>query len=114
MAAVGIHLDQHRIFASQPPSETGEVGGPQPILAGAMHDVDPVRVVQSQLVGKLTGAVGATVVDDQYVHIRTSLVDASDDQRQVLPLVEGGDDDQSALAGALSCVFSPSLRSAPR
>ena len=65
---------------------------------------------QGQLVGELAGAVGAAVVDDQHVHVGTRVVHASDDQRQVLPLVVGGDDDQSALTRALS---SPRVARAP-
>ncbi len=71
--------------------------------------MNAVGIGQGQLVGQLAGAVRAAVVDDQHVHVGTRLVHASDDQRQVLPLVEGGDDDQSALSRALS---SPG-RSAP-
>ena len=71
-----------------------------------MHDVHPVRIGQGQLVGQLAGAVGAAVVDDQDVHVGQGVVHPSDDQRQVLPLVVGRDDDQSALTRAFTALDS--------
>ena len=65
-----------------------------------MHHMHPVRVGKRQLVGELAGAVGAAVVDDQNVHVGLGSVNPAGDQRQVLQLVEGGDDDQSALTRA--------------
>ena len=102
VAAVGVHLDEYRVLAAQPPRETGQVGGAEPVLALAVHDVHAVGVGQRQFVGELTGAVRAAVVDDEDVDVGQGLVHPADDQRQVLPLVVGGDDDQSALTRAFS------------
>ena len=109
VAAVGVHLDQHRVLAAQPPREAGQVGGAEPVLALAVHDVHAVGVGQRQFVGELTGAVRAAVVDDEDVDVGPGLVHPADDQRQVLPLVVGGDDDQTCadsgvqLARGRSC-----------
>ena len=100
VAAVGVHLDQHRVLATQTPREAGQVRRAQTVLGGAVHDVHAVRVGQGQLVGQLAGAVGAAVVDDQDVHVGTARRARADDQRQVLPLVVRGDDDQRALTWA--------------
>ena len=100
VAAVGVHLDQDRVLATQTPREAGQVRRAQTVLGRAVHDVHPVRVGEGQLVGELAGAVRAAVVDDQNVHVGTGVLHPSDDQRQVLPLVVGGDDDQSALTWA--------------
>src|ERR1700737_1571783 len=74
VTAVGVHLHQRRVLPVQPPSEAGQVCRPQPILGGPVHDVDSFGVGRGQLVGELSGAVGAAVVDDQYMHVGTSLV----------------------------------------
>src|SRR5262249_1807681 len=111
------HFDEHRVLAIQPPGEPRQIGGAQPTLGLPVHDMNAVGIGQGQLVRELTGAVGAVVVDDQYVHIRARLVHASDDQRQGFPLVESGDDDQSALTRALSSAVprsSPYGRFPPR
>ena len=100
VAAVGVHLDQHRVLATQAPGKPGQIRRAQSVLACAVHHVHPVRVGQRQLVGELAGAVGAAVVDDQNVHVGARSVHPADDQRQVLPLVVGGDDHQGALTRA--------------
>ena len=69
VAAVGVHLDEHRVLAAQAPGKPGQVGGAQTVLGRAVHDVHPVGVGERQLVGELAGAVGAAVVDDQNVHV---------------------------------------------
>src|SRR5262249_13722875 len=109
----GVHFDEHRVLAIQAPGEPRQIGGAQPTLGLPVHDMNAVGIGQGQLVRELTGAVGAVVVDDQYVHIRARLVHASDDQRQVLPLVESRNDDQGALTRALSSGVPRPLRSAP-
>ena len=111
VAAVGVHLDQHRVLAAQPPGEPRQIRRAQAVLGRAVHDVHPVRVGQRQLVGQLAGAVGAAVVDDRTCTSGTRLVHAADDQRQVLPLVVGGDDDQSALTRAFCWPRAAHVRS---
>ena len=109
-----------------PQAKPGQIGGTQTTLAGPVHDMNAVGVGQGQFVGELAGAVGAAVVDDKMCTSGQGFVHPADDQRQVLPLVVGGDDDQSALTRAFvaqgrscaplrcrSCRFLYRLRRSP-
>jgi hypothetical protein len=66
-----------------------------------MHDVDTVGILKRQLVGELTGAVGATVVNHEDVHLRLRRMNPGEDDRQVAALVVRRDYDQRAWAGII-------------
>src|SRR6201999_424580 len=54
------------------------------------------------LLGQLSRAVRAVVVDDQHVHVGQCHVQSLQNERKVLPLVVGGDDHQGAQAGTIA------------
>src|SRR5699024_3741085 len=88
----------------QAPAETGEVGGEQSILLGAVEHVDVV-VGGGQLIGTVTGAVGTVVVHDEHIHLRGGGAHPVNDQGEVLQFVVGGDDDQGG-SGSPWCLFA--------
>jgi hypothetical protein len=60
-----------------------------------VQDVDVV-IAGRQPVCDGPGAVGAVVVGDQDVGLRDGVADPPHDERQILTLVVGGDDDENA------------------
>src|SRR6201999_2690939 len=54
------------------------------------------------LLGQLSRAVRAVVVDDQHVHVGQCHVQSLQNERKVLPLVVGGDDHQGAQGGTIA------------
>src|SRR5690606_19317467 len=97
VTAVGVHLHEHRVAVLEPPPETGDVGGTETVLLGAVQHRDAL-VGGGEFVGEVTGAVGAAVVDDEDVGVRQRSVQPRDDPTEVLPLVVGRNDHQGASA----------------
>src|SRR5271168_3767564 len=98
VATVGVHLDKHRVVTTQTPGETCQVRRTEAVFGGPVQHVGTAAVRLGELVGKLAGSVGAAVVHDQHVDIGTGVLESSVDDREVVQLVEGGDDHQYALA----------------
>src|SRR5690606_37852697 len=106
VTAVGVHLHEHRVAVLEPPPETGDVGGTETVLLGAVQHRDAL-VGGGEFVGEVTGAVGAAVVDDEDVGVRQRSVQPRDDPTEVLPIVVGRTDHQGAGAG---CAVVPGRR----
>jgi hypothetical protein len=99
VAEIGIHLDDgHRARLVEHAPEAVAVRDPQPLLAGAVEDLDP-WVGGRQLVGQLAGPVRGAVVDDEQVGLREGLENGARDGGQVLPLVVGWQNDPDAAPG---------------
>jgi len=90
---IGVHLHEHAVVVREPPVESSQVGGPQPFLTLAVHDVD-VFVCAGEPIGDLTGAVGGIVVGNEHVHLRIGGPQSRCDGLNVFCLVVGGDDHQ--------------------
>jgi len=55
-----------------------------------MHDVRTAAVARGQLVGELSGAVGAVVIHDEQMHIGARVLQPSMDDRQILRSLKVG------------------------
>src|SRR5262249_10268769 len=81
------------VAALHAPGEAGPVGDPQPLLARAAEQVDPL-VDAGELGDQAGGPVRAGVVDDQDLDPLVGADDLADHGLDRLGLVVGGDDDQ--------------------
>ena len=91
---VGVHLaDEVDVGLGDRLLQAVDVGASEPALAGAVHDLHPARVLDRQRVGNRPGAIRRSVVDDQHPEARVR-EHAAREQRQILALVVGRDDDE--------------------
>ena len=94
MREVGVHLaDEIDVGLRDRLLQAIDVRAPKPALAGAVHHLDAARVLARERVGDRPGAVGRAIVDDQHAEARVREHAAHED-RQVLALVIGRDDDE--------------------
>ncbi|KQR43791.1 hypothetical protein ASF82_09210 [Frigoribacterium sp. Leaf164] len=100
VGAVGVHLDEGRVAALEPPGEAGQVRGAEAGLAGAVQHVHP-GVAGGPRVGEVAGAVGRAVVDDENVDGGPAVEGAADDPVEVLSFVVGRDDDECVVHGVV-------------
>ena len=63
MGAVGIHLTDHVVILIKPPPETSDIRCAQAFFPLAVQDMD-MGIIGCHLVGKITSAIGAIVIDD--------------------------------------------------
>ena len=110
VAAVGIHLDEHRVVAAQTPRETRQVGRAEAVLRGAVHHVRAAGSAAASSSASSPVPSGLLSSTIEQVHVGARACAPPMDQRQVLPLVEGGDDHQDALAGAFPGPGAPAGR----
>ncbi len=68
MGEVAVHLEHELRAARQHVPEPVDVRAPQPLLAGAVEDLDP-RQLGREPVGDLARAVGRVVVDHEDVDV---------------------------------------------
>ncbi len=105
MREIGVHLEDQLRAAVQGQLESGQVGLPEALLAGAVQDLH-VRVVLRQPVGELSGPVGRGVVhhQDRVVGRRAGQrgPHGAHERLEVVSLVVGRQDDpHGARIGAL-------------
>ena len=100
---VGVHLEDVVVAPLQRPFESGDVGGAQPQLALALHQMQAAfHVAFHQAFHDVGRAVGAAVVDDEHFEAGLAAVlhrgfqsrHGADDGFRVFFLVVGGYDDQ--------------------
>src|SRR5213083_2555681 len=93
MREVGVHLRNDLGAAAQRLVKSGDVGGAQPLLAGAVQDRDVV-VRRREPVRDLPRPVGRAVIDDQQpARWRQGVERSVDDCLQVRRFVVGRDDE---------------------
>ena len=91
---VGVHLaDEVDVGLGDRLLQAVDVRASKPALAGAVHDFDPARILDSQRIGNRSGAIRRAIVDDQHAEAGVREHAARED-RQVLALVVGRDDDE--------------------
>ena len=88
MREVAIHFENEFVIALESPFEAGAVGASEAVFFGAVEDVDR-GIFGGEFIGELAGAVGGIVIDDENIDGDGNLHDASDDVREILPLVVG-------------------------
>ncbi len=98
---VGVHLEHVGAAVVERVAKTGEVGGADAVLLGAVQHLDPF-VLGSEAVGDLAGAVGRAVVDDEHAKalgrgLRQNRPGGSNDGLNILGLVVGGKDQPGVL-----------------
>src|SRR5258708_4672949 len=108
MGAVRVHLDEGAVPAVQRPVEAGDVGGTDAGLACPVQHMD-LTIRSRELVGDLTSAVWAVVIDHEDIRRWYRGAGPRHDRLQVAPLVEGRDDDghpadRDAWSAAPRCV----------
>ena len=98
MGAVGIHLTDHVVILIKPPPETSDIRCTQSLFTLAVQDMD-MGIIGCHLVGKITGAIGAIVIDDQDVYaVRLCFAQTAHDEGQIILFVVRRDDDQRVVA----------------
>src|SRR5687768_9113616 len=106
---VRVHLEDELVAVIYRPVEPGDIRGPEAQFAGPMDDVDP-RVGGRELVGKRSGPVRRAVVDDEHLESRVLSQYLRHDRGEIVALVVGRDNDESATHGRASAP----ARSRPR
>ena len=91
---VGVHLaDEVDVGLRDRLLQAVDIRAAEPALAGAVHDLDAAGILDRQRIGDRAGAVRRSIVDDQ--HAETGVREhAAREQRQVVALVVGRDDDE--------------------
>ena len=98
VGAIRIHFTQNLVILLQTPLKASDISAQQAALALAVQHVK-VGVLRCQLVGCLAGAIRGVIVNDEDVNLRRGFTHAAGNQRQVLNLIVGGDNDQGGFAG---------------
>lgn len=93
MGEVSVHRHDQIAVAGDGLVESGDVGGTQSQLAGAMDDVDAPGVLVGQPVGDDAGAVGRVVVHDDDLAGKGQGEQLRDEPLEIFFFVIGGDDD---------------------
>ena len=90
---IGIHLKDIVVSLFQGPAEAGEVGGAQSQFAAALYHVQRFGGRCLDLFHDGGGAIGGSVVNDQYVELARKGENSGNDVPDVLLLVVSGNDD---------------------
>ena len=95
VTAVGVHLADDVIALHQRPVEPSHVSRPQPLLLCPVQDLQ-ARLFKPQLLNQVTGAIGAAVVDDQYIQLQGLAPQPLKEDRKALDLVVGRNADEDS------------------
>lgn len=99
MREIAVHFENEFVIAFEGPFEAGAIGAAEALFFGAMKDVNS-WIFGGDFVGELASAVGRIVIDDKDVNGGGHLHDASNDVREIFPLVIRRNDDDGVAHSA--------------
>ena len=108
MRPIRIHLTQHIKILLQPPPEPRHIGTTQPALTGTMQHMN-LRILGRQLIRGLPRPIRAIIINHQNIHLRGGSPHPGRNQRQILQLIIGGNNNQCLHTKPSTCSIITSM-----